>query len=186
MIASLAFSKVSVAFLVTNIQPTGLILRACHVFLATVLLWALAFILAISFQCSLPHPWDFSLDRCVSQHALYIALGVSNILTDLFLVVIPIPMVWPIQFPRAKRWLVISLFAFRITVPISTVFVLVSLSPYFSSHPIDKTWNSVLPTIANQIMMNLSITTACLPSLKRFIGELQTGLTALQIPKMSS
>ncbi|KAF7505073.1 hypothetical protein GJ744_001292 [Endocarpon pusillum] len=183
MIASLAFSKASVAFLVTNIQPAGLILRACHVFLATVLLWALAFILAISFQCSLPRPWDFSLDRCVCQHALHIALGVSNILTDLFLVVIPVPMVWPIQFSRAKRWLIISLFAFRITVPISTVFVLVSLSPYFGSYPIDKTWNSVFPTIANQIMMNLSITTACLPSLKRFLGELQTGLTALQIPQ---
>ena len=45
----------------------------------------------------------------------------------------------------------------------------------------DQTWSNVGVWMWTQVVMNLSIITACIPSLKRVIANLQTGLTALTI-----
>lgn len=45
----------------------------------------------------------------------------------------------------------------------------------------DKTWANVPLSLLTQIVMNLSIVTACIPSLRRVMADLQTGLTALTI-----
>jgi hypothetical protein len=55
-----------------------------------------------------------------------------------------------------------------------------ALSPVYSSRA-DPTWYDVLPTIYSQIMLNLSILTACLPSLKRIIDTLRSGTAAVTI-----
>jgi hypothetical protein len=67
------------------------------------------------------------------------------------------------------------------SVPIFTVLSLTSLKPYFSSSPPDKPWHAVAPIVYSQIMLNLSIITACIPSLKRFLKDLQSGAMALNI-----
>ena len=49
-----------------------------------------------------------------AQPALYDYIGVLNILTDIALVVIPVPMMWKIQIAKDKKVLVIGLFAMRL------------------------------------------------------------------------
>ncbi len=67
------------------------------------------------------------------------------------------------------------------SVPIVTILSLTTLNPYFSSTPLDYPWHAVAPTIWSQIMLNLSIITACVPSLKRFLADLQSGAMAVNI-----
>jgi hypothetical protein len=67
------------------------------------------------------------------------------------------------------------------SVPIITILNLTTLKPYFSSSPADKPWHAVAPAVYSQIMLNLSIITACIPSLKRFLQDLQSGVMAVNI-----
>src|SRR5947209_20540729 len=67
------------------------------------------------------------------------------------------------------------------SVPVATILSLTTSKPYFYSSPPDRPWYGVTPTIWSQIMLNLSLVTACVPSLKRFLADLQSGSMAVQI-----
>jgi len=47
---------------------------------------------------------------------------------------------------------------------------------------VDITWANTVPTIWAQAAMNLSIVTACIPGLKRFLASLQSGMSTVAIP----
>jgi hypothetical protein len=67
------------------------------------------------------------------------------------------------------------------SVPVVTILSLTTLKPSFHSWPSDIPWYGVAPTIWSQIMLNLSLITACIPSLKRFLANLQSGAMAVQV-----
>jgi len=119
-----------------------------------------------------------------------------NILTDLALVVLPIPMMWKVKMSREKKAFVLSLFASRLvfvqspsrfqnqclitsSVPAVTVIQLVYFSDYFNSLA-DQTWSNVTPWILTQVVMNMSIITACIASL-RVMTELYTNQIGLAV-----
>lgn len=63
-------------------------------------------------------------------------------------------------------------------VPAITIVGLVSLQPYFHSTPLDQPWHAVMPAIWSQLVLSLSIVCSCIPSLKRVLVDLQTGMMA--------
>ena len=67
------------------------------------------------------------------------------------------------------------------SVPVVTILSLTTSKPYFYTTPPDKPWYGVTPTIWSQIMLNLSLITACIPSLKRFLADLQSGAMAVNV-----
>jgi hypothetical protein len=86
-----------------------------------------------------------------------------------------------VQVANQKRWIVVALFALRIATPAFTVLSLVTLHTYYKSDPQDRTWHAVAPAIWTQAMLNTSIMTACIPSIKRFLTDIQSGLMAAGI-----
>ena len=112
---------------------------------------------------------------------MYTADGVINIVTDVVIMILPALIMGTVQTSFVKRSLVIGLFALRILVIAATIAQLVVLQPYLRSS--DKTWTNVAPSIWNQVMMNISIIFACLPSLKRLLDELQPNKIGMVIPK---
>lgn len=121
------------------------------------------------------------------QEGLYDYTGVLNLITDLAPVVVPIAMLWKIQISPAKKFLILSLFGVRIvfvqihwsssrllimlSVPAITVVQLVYFHQYFDAL-FDQTWSSINPWILTQVVMKLSIITACIPSLRRVVTAL--------------
>ncbi|KAI9706511.1 MAG: hypothetical protein M1836_003517 [Candelina mexicana] len=104
---------------------------------------------------------------------MYDGIGAANVLTEVAIIVLPILMMWTVQVPRSKRVEVMLLFGVRILVCAAIISHLAFLTNYFKSS--DQTWANVNPTIALQFVMHLSVITACIPSLKRFLSDLQTG-----------
>jgi hypothetical protein len=48
--------------------------------------------------------WDLSLNaNCFSLNAPLLANGITNIVNDLFVYVLPMPMLWRIQLPKGQR-----------------------------------------------------------------------------------
>lgn len=53
-----------------------------------------------------------------------------------------------------------------------------SLTPLFHSNPLDEPWNTLMPAIWLQLILSSSIICTCIPTLKRVLADLQTGMMA--------
>ncbi|PGG95481.1 hypothetical protein AJ79_10033 [Helicocarpus griseus UAMH5409] len=80
-----------------------------------------------------------------------------------------------------KRLVVSGLFACRIITPAFAIASLVSMENYYRSSPPDRPWYAVTPAIWTQIMINTSVVTACIPSLKPILTDFGSGLTGVTI-----
>jgi rhodopsin domain-containing protein len=76
-----------------------------------IILWVITAVPALAAQCDSPKPWLVAPGRCVNQKALYIYVGIINILTDAALIVLPVYLVARIDV--AGRWSIMALFSIR-------------------------------------------------------------------------
>ena len=60
---------------------------------------------------------------------------------------------------------------------------LVTLQPVYTGKSPDETWERVLGVMLSQAMICLSIITACVPTIKRFVADIASGMTAVQISR---
>lgn len=124
--ASLGAAKVSVILLVITLGPQKSFLKCCHGLLALLVLWTVAVVFAQAFQCHLPRPWDIQSGVCDNLNALYLGLGVTNVVTDVALIILPVILVWGVQLPLKKRWEISGVFGVRIM--------------YLGSRPVPPPW----------------------------------------------
>ncbi|KAL8970856.1 MAG: hypothetical protein Q9197_003588 [Variospora fuerteventurae] len=108
------------------------------------------------------------------QGAIYISYGIINILTDLVIVLIPLALLWKVQIGQSRKRAIYAVFVIRLLVCIATALELTSLTEYLRNA--DKPWFIVDSTIWGQASMNLSIITACIPSMKPLFDMLQFSL----------
>ncbi|KAI9037551.1 uncharacterized protein KD926_000199 [Aspergillus affinis] len=127
---------------------------------------------------------EFDTGQCLNQEALYLAPRVCHILLDLAIVALPIALVWSVQMTGWKRRQISALFALGLFVPAITIAGLLSLKPYFQSIPRDLSWNAIMPSIWLQFLQSVSIVCSCIPSLKRVLADLQTGMMAGTISEL--
>ncbi|KAJ5252305.1 hypothetical protein N7489_002715 [Penicillium chrysogenum] len=174
----LGCSKAAVALLVLSLQPFEKTTLACKIVLGLVSTWTLASLIALGNQCDQPQPWNSSTGRCVDREVLYIALGGVHMLLDVVIIGLPVTLLHQVQILRWKRHQISALFAMRILVLALTIAGLRSLRPLYNSNPLDETWNALMPAIWLQLILSSSIICTCIPTLKRVLAELQTGMMA--------
>ncbi|KAB8257597.1 hypothetical protein BDV32DRAFT_152185 [Aspergillus pseudonomiae] len=174
----LACSKASVALLLISIKPFSVVLLACKMLLGLIGAWTIAFTIALAVECAQTQVWDLNLGRRMNEEALYTGLAVSHILLDIGLVVLPMILMWKVQMSQWKCFQICALFGLRVLVPVLTIPYIMSLRPVFHSTPLDQSWHILMPTIWLQLIQSASILCTCIPSLKRALAELQTGMMA--------
>ncbi|CAI7574745.1 unnamed protein product [Penicillium glandicola] len=174
----LGCSKAAVALLVLSLQPFEKITFACKTVLGLIGTWTLAALIALGNKCDQPQPWNSSPERCVNQEALYIALAGIHMLLDVVIIGLPVALLHQVQILQSKRHQISALFAMRIIVLALTIAGLRSLQPLYNSNPLDQTWNALMPAIWLQLILSSSILCTCIPTLKRVLAELQTGMMA--------
>ncbi|KAJ5372288.1 hypothetical protein N7517_004294 [Penicillium concentricum] len=174
----LGCSKAAVALLVLSLQPFERMTLACKVALGLISIWVITALIALGKQCDQPQPWNSSPERCVNQEALYIALGGIHMLLDVVIIGLPVALLYQVQIIQWKRHQISALFGMRILVLALTIAGLRSLRPLYNSNPLDETWNALIPAIWLQLILSSSILCTCIPTLKRVLAELQTGMMA--------
>ncbi|KAJ9658833.1 hypothetical protein H2201_007614 [Coniosporium apollinis] len=180
-ITAQAFAKHSMLLLIERLDSTTFTLRNCRIIHVLCLAWALFSLFAVAFQCGLPNPWVFDSVRCVAGGSLYYVIIVFNVITDAFIASFFLPVLWKLQMDRATRLTVTSIFAARFSVCAVAIGSAAVLPLYLRSS--DRTWDAVVPSILNQVVMNLSIITAGIPSVHRFLADLQTGQLGSRLPE---
>lgn len=56
--------------------------------------------------------WDPRIEggNCANRPAAYLATGIINLLTDIMVLCLPVPMVWNLQLPKRKKFALSTVF----------------------------------------------------------------------------
>ncbi|KAK7427173.1 hypothetical protein QQZ08_006286 [Neonectria magnoliae] len=148
---SIAFSKLSVLAFYLRISPDRVIRRAVHSLIALVCAYTLAYVLLIIFRCQpISSGWDLTVKgKCVNSIIPMMTLSIFNIVIDLFILVLPIRIVIPLQIPLRQKISLALLFA----------------TGGFSN---DYTWDVSPQIIWTYIEVNAGVICASVPALKPF------------------
>lgn len=102
--------------------PGGL-RRVIQALLGVVGAWTLAFTLALAFVCHpVPFRWDPAIPggSCGSQTALYASLIITNVVTDLVIMLLPMYTVWSIKMRGPEKLGLMACFALGMAVVVSS------------------------------------------------------------------
>lgn len=109
---TLGVTKVSILLMYTRIFPTRPFRIAAIVLGGIAVAWVISIICVSVFQCSpIAKAWHPNLPgTCINLKGSFIGNAVPNILTDIAILSLPVPVVWGLQASPAYRLSVIGLF----------------------------------------------------------------------------
>jgi hypothetical protein len=114
--------------------------------------------------------------RCINLAAFTRATTAFDIVTDLFLVALPIYIFGTMNFQKSGRWTVIGVFSVRIFTIIPSIMRMLNIKPAFGNEGSDFTWTCVPFEIWTAIALHCSIITASVPCVRPFLRSLESGL----------
>lgn len=109
----LAFAKLSLLFLYHRLSPQRHFRTVVHIVMCIVTGYSFALIFVLIFSCRpIQMGWDAAITdgECVNRPAVYIATAIVNIVTDLCILVLPIPMVAKLKMPRRQKLGLMAMF----------------------------------------------------------------------------
>ncbi|KAF2744974.1 hypothetical protein M011DRAFT_460462 [Sporormia fimetaria CBS 119925] len=130
----------------------------------------IALVFPLIFTCNpIMKNFDITITEgtCLDRTPLYMATAVLNIVTDVILLVLPIPMVLKLQMPKVQKAGVLCIFGVGSMTCITSAVRFVLLFPMRKT--IDQTWAIVTPGLWILIEANLVIITGSLPVMRLFL-----------------
>jgi hypothetical protein len=130
----------------------------------------------IIFSCKpLSASWNLDVkilpaSHCMSLHKLILALSLVYTVGDIWMLLLPMPMVWKLQLPKRTKIGIIFIFSLGGIACASSVLKMVYIDGVYNTF--DPTWHGIFVIIWNQLETTLGITIASLPALNIFLVRL--------------
>ncbi|KAM0250028.1 hypothetical protein ACHAQJ_008797 [Trichoderma viride] len=144
---------------------------SCRGLLACAIIYCISSMIATIFQC---HPVTKAFDKalpgtCIDLAKFWYANAGFSIATDVIILLLPMPLVYQLEVPRAQKVALMAVFAIGIFVVITSCLRVTTLD-IFATSP-DNTYDiaNVMWTI---IEPNVAIICACLPTLRQLVVKL--------------
>ncbi|KAL5350807.1 hypothetical protein ACLOAV_004378 [Pseudogymnoascus australis] len=168
---SLGFVKSSIIVQYLRIFVDKRMRIICWSLLVVVTLYSLTTVFLAAFTC---YPFHFFWDTnakgphtCLDQKSLWFANASLNIVSDIVVLICPMPALSQLQLPKRQKIGVMVVFALGgVTVIMSTLRL---HSLYIISVSKDVSWDNVGASTWSMVELNTGITCACLPMLKPLI-----------------
>jgi hypothetical protein len=111
--ASVASFRLSILLLYAGIFKTHRFQKVVIATAVLVLLYWVACVLTISLLCRpVQFNWDRSIEgTCANVKAIYFLSGAFNMALDLWVVFLPLPVIWNLQMTLQKKWGITASFA---------------------------------------------------------------------------
>ncbi|KAL3482138.1 hypothetical protein BJX99DRAFT_252853 [Aspergillus californicus] len=131
--------------------------------------YSIAITFALIFACRpIAKGWNGALEgTCVDSDALYAATAVTNTITDVALIIVPIPVVVSLHMPTIQKIGLFFMFVIGCATVITSVIRLVTLFPFLRTS--DKTYQIAWTDLWINVEANFIIICACLPFLRHFL-----------------
>lgn len=182
-------TKISILLLYTRLFIKRWFLITCWAWIGIISAFTIGTVVSSICQCT---PVQYAFDKdlggtCIDMTAFWFANAAFNILTDLVIIVLPVPVISKLQLPLRSKIALCGVFAVGIlyvlpapsislhkTNPNSrstciTSILRITTLDIATSH-LDTTWNSIGSSMWTVIESNLGIICACLPALRRPLG----------------
>jgi len=165
---TLGLTKISIALQLIRVFAS----RIYHVTFWVMIGYTLYSVFSGIFNClPVSFVWDKSLDgSCPYQLQLWYANGGLNIITDLWLLILPIRAVKSLHLPRRQKVGLIVVFAMGGVVTLISVLRIPNLVT--TSKSTDLTYENIEVGIYSSVEVNVGIICASLPCLKRLLPRL--------------
>jgi hypothetical protein len=112
---SLAFTKISILLFYLRLSPARWFRFLVWTLIAIVITYAVVYDVMSIFGCKpLAASWDLRLmptAKCVDTFTKYMALSVLNIIIDIFTLILPMPVVVPLQMSIRQKISICAVFA---------------------------------------------------------------------------
>jgi len=141
--------------------------------------WTVVSVFVLAFQCGAVHPWDTQNGKCINKFNFWAGVSAVDMLTEIVIMALPIMMMVPVRVAMSKKITVVLAFFFRIGVPILIIVRLALLHTYYSSP--DFSLDFIPSGLSTQILISISITTACIPALKPFLDSFESGALNIKL-----
>ncbi|EMD96464.1 hypothetical protein COCC4DRAFT_204728 [Bipolaris maydis ATCC 48331] len=144
----LASAKLSLLLLYLRLSPLRWFRICVYGGILLVIGYSIALFFPLIFACTpFKRVWDITITEgsCINRTPLYMATAVLNMVTDIYLLVLPIPMVVKLQVPRAQKAGLLCIFGIGSLTCITSGVRLALLFPMLTT--IDQTWAIVMPGI---------------------------------------
>ncbi|RMZ71660.1 integral membrane [Pyrenophora seminiperda CCB06] len=131
--------------------------------------WCIAILLCVIFNCIPVHAaWDITVTgaKCIPIRSIYLGGSVTNVVLDLFIVMLPIPHVWRLHAPLAQRIVLAGMFALGTFIAVVSLVRLIIFLQIPIATQGDVTYNFREIIVWSIVEINIGLTCACLPSLK--------------------
>ncbi|KAL9130303.1 MAG: hypothetical protein Q9217_001478 [Psora testacea] len=122
---------------------------------------------AVIFQCvPMAGFWNPDLKgvKCINLFLLSLVSGVLNLLTDVMILCLPLPMVWSLNSNKAQKVMLTGIFMLGTFVCITSIIRIIKIAKLRSR----STWSLIDPIIWTSIEASVGVLCACLPTMRPF------------------
>ncbi|KAF2260595.1 hypothetical protein CC78DRAFT_472559, partial [Lojkania enalia] len=107
--------------------------------------------------------------HCGDLMAYYLSTGIVNLLIDIIIVGLPLPLLWSLQMPTSKKIYIICIFSLGALICIISIARVVAIKKLNFA---DVTYDIVLDNTTTALEPTLGVINACLPLLKPVVSKL--------------
>ncbi|OCK79163.1 hypothetical protein K432DRAFT_76178 [Lepidopterella palustris CBS 459.81] len=138
--------------------------------IAIVAAFTIAMVFVNAFECPKPSDaWSAEIllqgsGSCINLHPLYYGQAAFNILSDIVILALPVPVLWSLQMHRNKRIALVAIFSVGFVAVIASIIRVYALHVYTVGT--DTPYNGAYILLWSQIEINVAIISASIPSLK--------------------
>ncbi|KAI4237155.1 MAG: hypothetical protein LQ349_002048 [Xanthoria aureola] len=167
-------SKLAVLLLLRNITPNKSHQRMASTTAFCTLVWTGVAEVVLAFQCKVPDTWAVMKGECINLAAVWYWYGITQLLLDGVVVVLPWIIVRRVQMTMQRKVVITCCFATRLTIIVAVIAQLAYFNSAISSKDVTyQLWSEIVCT---QVTQSLGIITACVPYLRPFLQNLQSGM----------
>ncbi|KAF1925078.1 uncharacterized protein M421DRAFT_264518 [Didymella exigua CBS 183.55] len=130
--------------------------------------WTLSGVLVAAFQCRMPVPWNVLDNECIDVAAFGNYLALTNVATEVLLVLVPIALRTQDNSVIGSRIYVSAIFCSRLSIAAPAGVQLYLVNASASSPSIADSWAI---SLCMQIAQTLSVISACLPGLNPLVAK---------------
>ncbi|KAL3477450.1 hypothetical protein BJX99DRAFT_246211 [Aspergillus californicus] len=167
-------AKISILLFYVRIFPVRKFRIFTYIVGAIVLGHGIGVLLAAIFQCSpIAYTWDKAIvgGSCFNQEAFFRYVSPPNILTDVVILVMPLPYVWKLHTHVGHKVALTGVFLLG---SLGTVASILRMTIFFQESALtDPTWTSVKLGIWTILECGIIIIAACLPSIWPLISKVR-------------
>ncbi|GME26359.1 hypothetical protein GTA08_BOTSDO01636 [Neofusicoccum parvum] len=134
--------------------------------------YTLGIIAVMVFPCvPVAKSWDYTITggRCVNRTMTLMAAALVNIVGELALLLVPMPILMKLQMPRMQKFGLFCMFAVGMLTCITSIVRLAVLAPILTDSDRDRPWSYSIPCVWIVAEANLITVCGCLPVTKKFL-----------------